>query len=337
MHQRGQPLGIDLHPAGVDALARQLLDDEPPHVLVADAGDHRGPQPQPRRAAGDVGRRAPDVLREAPHVLQPPADLVAVEVDRRPADGDEVERLRHSVPASRSPHLPTGPYAPDRSVSSSVKCAMLARSAASGSASSCTSRANGSKLYGPSKPRATSCADLRHVLQPVGVVDQDAVRVEHVVDGDVGIDDARDVDDAGPLREELRLAGEVVVEGVVDQPVDVAAARLVDCLHRLPLGAHRRDREAERLDEADEPALAQDRRHRLQRRHEVSVRHGRAVIERAHHEGLRPGGLGVVGERHRPRRQVARPDVERIERVDRDDRRRPPSRPPPSPPRGRRC
>ena len=63
--ERGQPLGVDLHAAGVDALAGQLLDDEAAHVLVADAGDHRGLQPQPRRAAGDVGRRAADVLREA--------------------------------------------------------------------------------------------------------------------------------------------------------------------------------------------------------------------------------------------------------------------------------
>ena len=96
--QRGQPLGIDLHSARVDPLPRQLLDDEPPHVLVADAGDNGAPQPEPRRAAGDVGRRATDVLREAPHVLQAPTDLVAVEVDRRPPDGDEVQRLRHSGP-----------------------------------------------------------------------------------------------------------------------------------------------------------------------------------------------------------------------------------------------
>ena len=102
--QRGQPLGVDLHPAGVDALAGQLLDDEAAHVLVADAGDHRGLQPQPRRAAGDVGRRAADVLREGAHVLQAPADLVAVEIDRRPADGDEVERL-HRVFLFQKPVL----------------------------------------------------------------------------------------------------------------------------------------------------------------------------------------------------------------------------------------
>ena len=97
-HQRGQPLRVDLHAAGVDALAGQLLDDEPPHVLVADAGDHRRLQPQPRRAAGDVGRRAADVLGEGAHVLQASADLVAVEVHRRPADGDEVERLHRVFP-----------------------------------------------------------------------------------------------------------------------------------------------------------------------------------------------------------------------------------------------
>ena len=83
--------GIGLHPVRIHPLARQLLANEPPHMLVADPGDHRGFQPQPRRAAGDVGGRAADILVEAPHVLQPPADLRAVKIDRRPADGDQVK------------------------------------------------------------------------------------------------------------------------------------------------------------------------------------------------------------------------------------------------------
>ena len=73
-----QALRIHLHTARVDPLARKLLDDESPHVLVAHTGDHSGPQSQPRRAEGDVRRRAADVLLERPHVLQPPADLRSV-------------------------------------------------------------------------------------------------------------------------------------------------------------------------------------------------------------------------------------------------------------------
>ena len=231
--QRGQPLGVDLHPAGVHALAGQLLDDEAAHVLVADPGDHCGLQPQPRRAAGDVGRRAPDVLRERAHVLEPPADLVAVEVDRRPADGDEVQRLRHQAPL---PNLracrPALRPRPLRQFLGHV--AMLSRSAASGSARPCTSGANGSKLYGPSKPRATSSGSAAR--SPAGRRRRPAPGAGRAsLDRDVGIDDARDVDDAGPLREELGFAGEMVVEGVVHQLVDVGAPRLVDRLEACRL------------------------------------------------------------------------------------------------------
>ena len=50
-----------------------------------------GFQPEPRRADGDVGRAAADGLGEGRHVLQPPADLLAIEVDGGAADGDDVE------------------------------------------------------------------------------------------------------------------------------------------------------------------------------------------------------------------------------------------------------
>ena len=89
--ERGQPLGVGDDAAHVDALGGQRLADEAAHVLVADPGDQAGLQPEPRGAGGDVGRRAADVLVEARHVLEPPADLRAVEVDRGPADGDDVE------------------------------------------------------------------------------------------------------------------------------------------------------------------------------------------------------------------------------------------------------
>ena len=213
----------------------------------------------------------PMYFEKRPHVLQPPADLVAVEIDRRAADGDEVQRLRHVSPASRS-RLPTGlrPRSAPSAPRSHAPCSRGApppdrrgRAPRARTARSCT---------GPSKPRASSARICGTFSSRSRVVDQHPVRRRACRRRDVRIDDAGDVDDAGPLREELGLAGEVVVEGVVHQPVDVAAAGLVDRGDRLPLGAQRRDREAERLDEADEPALAQDRRHRRQRRHEIGVR-----------------------------------------------------------------
>ena len=113
--QRRQPLGIDLDAARIHALARNLLADEAAHVLVADTGDDRGLEPEPRRAAGDVGRRAADVLRERAHVLETPADLIPVEIDRRAADGDEVQRFHPGAPRFRNRFragrsgLPRGP------------------------------------------------------------------------------------------------------------------------------------------------------------------------------------------------------------------------------------
>jgi hypothetical protein len=51
-----QALGVHLHTARVDPLARKLFDDESPHVLVAHSGDHSGRQSEPRRATGDIRR-----------------------------------------------------------------------------------------------------------------------------------------------------------------------------------------------------------------------------------------------------------------------------------------
>ena len=89
--KRGQPDRIGPDAGDVDALARALLADEAAHVLVADPGDEAALQAEARRADRDVGRTAADRLGERRHVLQAAADLHAVEVDRRAADGDDVE------------------------------------------------------------------------------------------------------------------------------------------------------------------------------------------------------------------------------------------------------
>jgi hypothetical protein len=84
-HQRGQPRVVGDDARRRHALARQLLLDEAAHLLVADPGDQRRFEPQPRRADGDVRGAAADRLGEGADILEPPADLLTVEVDRRAA------------------------------------------------------------------------------------------------------------------------------------------------------------------------------------------------------------------------------------------------------------
>ena len=90
--ERGEALGVGRDAGHIDALADELLADEAPERLVADAGDQRRAQAEPGRADGDIGRAAADGFGEARGILQAAADLLAVEVDRGAADGDDVER-----------------------------------------------------------------------------------------------------------------------------------------------------------------------------------------------------------------------------------------------------
>ena len=154
------------------------------------------------------------------------------------------------APADR----PQAPIAPQLSVMRLRRSAASdrpARAPPARTARSCTGR----------RSRAQRSARICGTFsQPVGVVDQHAMRIEHVVDGDVGIDDAGDVDDAGSLagrpRSRRRGGGGRCRAPAGRRRRRPAASIACD---GLPLGAHRRDREAERLDEADEAALAQDR------------------------------------------------------------------------------
>ena len=96
--ERREALRVGDDTAHVHPFGPQLLADKAPHVLVADAGDHGRFQAEPCRTGRRVGGRAADVLAEGPHVLQPAAHLAAVEVDRRSADGYDIERTHHTVP-----------------------------------------------------------------------------------------------------------------------------------------------------------------------------------------------------------------------------------------------
>ncbi len=90
-HQRGQALLVGDDAIQRHALARHLLLHVAPHLLVADARDDGGLQAQPRRADGDVRGTAAHRLGEGRHVLEPGPDLLPVEIDRAPADGDDVK------------------------------------------------------------------------------------------------------------------------------------------------------------------------------------------------------------------------------------------------------
>ncbi len=91
-HQGGQPFLVGGDALYRDALAYQLFADEAAHLLVANAGEQRRAQAEPRGADRNVGRAAADRLGEGGDVFEARADLLAVKVDRCTANGDDVER-----------------------------------------------------------------------------------------------------------------------------------------------------------------------------------------------------------------------------------------------------
>ena len=91
-HQRGQPLRVGGDALDRHALARQLLADEAAHLLVADAGDQRRLRPSRAVPMAMLAGQPPTDLAKERDILQPRADLLAVEIDRGAADGDDVER-----------------------------------------------------------------------------------------------------------------------------------------------------------------------------------------------------------------------------------------------------
>ena len=76
--------------------------------------------------------------------------------------------------------------------------------------------------------------------------------VAHLGGRQLRIDDAGDVDNARPFGEELGLARQVVVEGVVDELVARLATHRLDHRDGLALVTERRGGEAEGLDESNQ-------------------------------------------------------------------------------------
>ena len=92
-HQAAQAVLVGVHPIDDDTLANQLFANETAHLFGADARDQRRPEPEPHSADGDVGGATAYGLGEACDVLEPAADLLAVKVNGRAADRDQIERL----------------------------------------------------------------------------------------------------------------------------------------------------------------------------------------------------------------------------------------------------
>jgi hypothetical protein len=90
-HQRGEALRIGLQLARVAAFALERLAHEAAHLLVADARDHRGLQPEAGDAERDVARRAAEVHLEAARVLEAAAVLLRVEVHGHAAEAGEID------------------------------------------------------------------------------------------------------------------------------------------------------------------------------------------------------------------------------------------------------
>ena len=91
-HHAGQALGIDLHLAGVAALAAQRLDQEAAILFIAHARNHGRAQPQARRAESHVAGGAAQVLGKAAGLLQAAADLLRVKVHGQSAQAGHVQR-----------------------------------------------------------------------------------------------------------------------------------------------------------------------------------------------------------------------------------------------------
>lgn len=93
--------------------------------------------------------------------------------------------------------------------------------------------------------------DLPGIIEPIGAVDEHAMGIAHIGNGNGRIADPGNVNEAGQLREGRRFAGKVMVEGVVDKPEGRFRAEFPDCLGRLCLRTQRADLETERLDKTD--------------------------------------------------------------------------------------
>ena len=122
-----------------------------------------------------------------------------------------------------------------------------------------TSLAKGSNETHAVVPIGIELAELLDIAEAILRADEHAMAIQHVREADSGVFQDRKSHEPGTAGEEMLLSRAAVMEGVVNEREDVGAADVVDRGQRLALEAQRRDREAERLDEALEAVILQDR------------------------------------------------------------------------------
>ena len=83
---------VDADVTDVAAFARDRLDEEAPHRVVADTRDQTRLQAEARAAERRVRRRSAEILCEGRHVLEACADLLRVEIDAEAAETQDVVR-----------------------------------------------------------------------------------------------------------------------------------------------------------------------------------------------------------------------------------------------------
>ena len=83
---------VDADVTDVAPFARDRLDEEAPHRVVADTRNQTRLQAEARAAERRVRRRSAEILCEGRHVLEACADLLRVEIDAEAAETQDVVR-----------------------------------------------------------------------------------------------------------------------------------------------------------------------------------------------------------------------------------------------------
>ena len=99
--KRREAMRVRMNGACVYALANELLRYEAAHVIGPDARQKGRPKAEASKADSRVCGATAYVLRERRHILETPADLLAVQVNARAADRNEVQRFRQESPRTR--------------------------------------------------------------------------------------------------------------------------------------------------------------------------------------------------------------------------------------------
>ena len=100
--QAREPAGIKPHGPHVDVLPEKRLPHKPSQRIISHASDHRRPNAQARRANTDVAGASADIHLKRLHRLQRRTDLLAIKIDARATNADQIQRLRKSQATSDS-------------------------------------------------------------------------------------------------------------------------------------------------------------------------------------------------------------------------------------------